>query len=245
VTEQQWQTCANPKPMLKSLRGKASDRKLRLLACACCRRVWGLLSPEESRHAVLVAERFADGLASADELTTAGHHATRPAKDAAARRLSTFPGAAGKAAAALVGSEAYSRVYEAHGEQLRDDAPQQAARELGLSAAAAQDPRDAYLEAEAHEAAEQAALLRDLVGNPFRPVSLAPAWLTPAVLKLAQAGYDNRLLPSGLLDNGGLAILADALEEAGCDNADILSHLRGPGPHVRGCWLLDLLLAKE
>jgi hypothetical protein len=65
------------------------------------------------------------------------------------------------------------------------------------------------------------------------------------VLKLAQAAYDNRLLPSGLLDNGCLAILADALEEAGCTDADILSHLRGPGPHARGCWALDLVLGKE
>jgi hypothetical protein len=87
--------------------------------------------------------------------------------------------------------------------------------------------------------------LRDSFGNPFRPVSLAPAWLTPAVLNLAQAAYDNRVLPSGLLDNTGLAILADALEEAGCDSADFLSHLRGPGPHVRGCWAVDLILSKD
>jgi hypothetical protein len=98
---------------------------------------------------------------------------------------------------------------------------------------------------EATERAEQAELYRDLFGNPFRPVSLAPAWLTPAVMKLAQAAYDNRLLPSGLLDNAGLAVLADALEEAGCTHADILSHLRGPGPHGRGCHVVDLLLGKS
>jgi hypothetical protein len=87
--------------------------------------------------------------------------------------------------------------------------------------------------------------LRDLIGNPFRPASLTPSWLTPVVVNLAHAAYYNRILPSGLLDNGGLAILADALEEAGCDNADILSHLRGPGPHRRGCWPVDLLLGKK
>jgi hypothetical protein len=84
----------------------------------------------ESCHAVLVAERVADGLASADELTTAGLQAARPARDAVAKRISSFPGAAGKAAAALVGSNAYRRVHAAYGEQLRPDAPQQAAREL-------------------------------------------------------------------------------------------------------------------
>jgi hypothetical protein len=68
--------------------------------------------------------------------------------------------------------------------------------------------------------------------------------MTPTVLKLAQAAYDNRVLPSGLLDHTGLAVLADALEEGGCSNAEILSHLRGPGPHVRGCWAVDAILGK-
>jgi hypothetical protein len=64
------------------------------------------------------------------------------------------------------------------------------------------------------------------------------------VLNLVQAAYDNRLLPSGLLDTARLAVLADALEEVGCTDPHILSHLRGPGPHVRGCHLVDLLLGK-
>ena len=88
-------------------------------------------------------------------------------------------------------------------------------------------------------------LLREIVGNPFRPVALDPAWRTPSVVSLAQAAYEERILPGGTLDSERLAVLADALEEAGCDNADILSHLRGPGPHVRGCWVVDLLLGKE
>jgi hypothetical protein len=87
--------------------------------------------------------------------------------------------------------------------------------------------------------------LHDIIGNPFRPVSLDPSWLTPTVKNLAQAAYDNRLLPSGLLDNIRLAVLADAVEEAGCTNPDILNHCRQPGEHVGGCWVVDLLLAKE
>ncbi|HKA54599.1 MAG TPA: hypothetical protein VKJ47_13145, partial [Candidatus Binatia bacterium] len=89
------------------------------------------------------------------------------------------------------------------------------------------------------------ALVRDIFGNPFRPASLDPAWRTPAVVSLATAAYEERNLPAGTLDPDRLAVLADALEEAGCDNADLLSHLRGPGPHVRGCWVIDLLLGKE
>jgi hypothetical protein len=242
VTEQQWRTCTDPKPMLRFLRGKASDRKLRLLACACCRRVWDSLSAEESRQAVLVAERFADGLASADELAAAGRRATRPARDAAAKRISNSPGAAGKAAAALVGSAAYSRIHAAYGDPLRKDAPQQAAKELGLSAEAALDPRDAYVEAEAHEAAEQTALVRDLFADPFRAMpTIDPAWLAwndGTLRKLAQAIYVERAFDR-------MPVLADALEEAGCTSQDILSHCREVGQPVRGCWVIDLLLGRR
>jgi hypothetical protein len=89
---------------------------------------------------------------------------------------------------------------------------------------------------------EKAALLRCLVGNPFRPGTINPAWQRPTVVSLAQAAYDNRTLPAGTLENERLAVLADALEEAGCSDRALLSHLRGPGPHVRGCWGVDLIL---
>jgi hypothetical protein len=89
------------------------------------------------------------------------------------------------------------------------------------------------------------AILRDLFGNPFRPIVVHRDWRTETVLALAQAGNDNREEPGGILDNARLGILADALEEAGCDNAEILKHLRSPGPHFRGCWAVALLLANE
>jgi hypothetical protein len=95
---------------------------------------------------------------------------------------------------------------------------------------------------------EQPALFREVIGNPFRPVSISPSvltWNDATVVRLAQAAYEERHLPAGTLDTNRLAVLADALEEAGCSDADILSHLRGPGPHVRGCWAVDLLLGKE
>jgi len=81
--------------------------------------------------------------------------------------------------------------------------------------------------------------------NPFCPVAINQTWLTPTVLSLAQAAYDNRNLPSGTLDNARLAVLADALEDAGCSQEEVLNHCRQPGPHVRGCWVVDLLLGKE
>ena len=76
-------------------------------------------------------------------------------------------------------------------------------------------------------------LVRDLFGNPFRPVRLDPAWRTPDVLQLAQAAYEHRALPAGTLEAERLLLLADALEDAGCTNTDLLDHLRSEGPHVR------------
>jgi hypothetical protein len=88
-------------------------------------------------------------------------------------------------------------------------------------------------------------LLRDLFGNLFHATTVDPNHLTPVVLSLAQAAYEERLLPSGELDLARLGVLSDALEETGCTDADILGHLRSPGPHVRGCWVLDKILGKE
>jgi hypothetical protein len=90
----------------------------------------------------------------------------------------------------------------------------------------------------------QCGFVRDIF-NPFRPVTIDPAWLTPTVTDLATAGYEERAQPSGELDTARLAVLADALEEAGCDNADLLNHLRAPGPHVRGCWAVDAGLGRS
>jgi hypothetical protein len=94
---------------------------------------------------------------------------------------------------------------------------------------------------------DQAVLIRDVFGNPFRPITISSAvlaWSDSTVVRLAQAAYEERQLPAGRLDDGRLAVLADALEESGCADSDILGHLRGPGPHVRGCWAVDLLLGK-
>jgi hypothetical protein len=83
----------------------------------------------------------------------------------------------------------------------------------------------------------QAGLLRDVLGNPFRPAAIAPSLLTSTVVSLAEGIYADRAFDR-------LPILADALEDAGCDDPDLLGHCRGPGPHVLGCWVIDLVLGK-
>jgi hypothetical protein len=87
------------------------------------------------------------------------------------------------------------------------------------------------------EGQAQCDLLRDIFGNPFRPAPVDPSWRTPVVVAIARRAYDER-------DFAALPVLADALEEAGCAGADVLAHCRGGGAHVRGCWVLDLLLGK-
>lgn len=85
---------------------------------------------------------------------------------------------------------------------------------------------------------QQVLLVQDVFSNPFRPVTLDPRWRTAPVTTLAQAIYDERAFDR-------MPILADALEDAGCHDAAILDHCRGPGPHVRGCWAVDLLTGKS
>jgi hypothetical protein len=81
-------------------------------------------------------------------------------------------------------------------------------------------------------------ILRDIFGNPFRPVAFSSEWRTDTAIALARTMYESR-------EFGAMPILADALQDAGCDSDDILNHCRGDGPHVRGCWVCDLVLGKS
>jgi hypothetical protein len=207
MDEREWLTCTDPEPLLQYLQGKASDRKLRLFAVACCWRRRDILTDAPSRAAVEAAERFADGLASRAELRRLG----RP------RNVGLYLGA-------------YDAAYP--------DAAK-AAREA--SASAAELASLIYPRRERPERRVQARLLRDIFGNPFRPATLDPAWLAwggGTARKLAETIYDKRRFRN-------LPILADVLEEAGCTDAEILGHLRGPGPHVRGCFAVDTILGRS
>jgi hypothetical protein len=229
MTEQEWMECTDPTPMLayfqptpifELLQEKASERKLRLFGCACCRRIWHLLIDERSRKAVEASERYADGQADKHELDKA-YEAGFEAASSVPVENPEEPAAAAAAAAFF----STCGINDANFWQL-----------FRWAADASREPTARSC---------QATLLHDLLGNPFRPVSTARTWLTPTVLALTQAAYEKRCLPVGTLDNSLLAILADALEDAGCDNADIMNHCRQPGEHVRGCWVVDLLLGRS
>lgn len=266
MIEAEWLSCEDPQRMLEFLRGKASDRKLRLLAVACCRRVWHLLTDARSRQAVVVSEKYADGLATEVERHTARAEA-RTAWEAVRterhrERVSEYYnplGAAADAAYAVTAFVAFPPSDElnlpqsdffitaAGGAANAVAAHRLRVAEAGELEAPAADIRllqeeggdeAMWNDTRAREWSFHATLLRDLFGNPFRPVTIDPHWLATNVTTLAQAIYDERAFDR-------MPILADALEDAGCTNQDILAHCRGNGEHVRGCWALDLVLGKE
>ena len=255
MTEAGWLACTDPEPMLGFLSRKEarrnwlpfgrgllalmkiagresafherptiSRRRLRLFAAGCCRCIWDLLVDERSKKVVAEAERFADGLVSWEEFSRtwlAGVPTWIPRGT-----YSAFSAAAD--AATATGDE---------------DAASAAARAADRAAAAIAWSADLDSAAAWNSAKKgQADVLRDIVGNPFRlPPAIEPAWLVwndGTIRKIVQAIYEERAFDR-------LPILADALEDTGCDNVELLAHCRGDGPHVRGCWVVDLLLGKQ
>jgi hypothetical protein len=241
MTEAEWLAAMSPMPMLQFLSAGASERKRRLFACACCYRIWSRLVDERSRAAVETCEGYADGQTTDESLRSAhldSGHAFAEAQWAAESDVETTPA---KAAIRLGCGADFSAEWTADWSAATAGVT---AREGGHgSHELAPDEvweqyNPAYLAAETEEAGTQASLLRDIFGNPFRPVAFSPDWRTDTVVSLAKQMYESR-------DFGAMPILADALQDAGCDSADILDHCRGPGPHVRGCWVVDLVLGKE
>jgi hypothetical protein len=219
MTEEEW-LAARPDTILKFQRGKVSDRKLRLFACACVSRVWDLIVAEESRNAVVVAERFADGLATEIEREKAQVEAQRVWD-----KGDIYPHESEPPFAWL--SDVLIR-----GEFVGDAWNFTEDRWASLIAA------EVIEGIGEQEFAVQTAFCHDIFGNPFHPITLFPSWLTSTVVSLANQMYDSR-------DFSSMPILADALMDASCDNEEILIHCRGPGPHTRGCWVLDLLTDRE
>jgi hypothetical protein len=214
MTEEEWLTSTDSPAMLDFLSG-SENRKLRLFACACCRRVWDLLSDKRSRVAVRKLEEFADNMEDSRLRRDAYNIANAAFRDI----RDSWQNANWSAACAVV-CAAYPTVpLNLYGNletalEISEKLDRQAMRQM------------------------EANILRHLIPNPFRPVSLAPAWFTSDVLALARGIYDDRAFDR-------MPILADALQDAGCTNDDVLNHCRDAQQvHVRGCWVVDLLLEK-
>ena len=229
MTEREWNECTDPDALLHFLRdsGRASERKLRLFACACCRRIWDVFTDERSRKAVEASERFADRLITQKQLRAA----CGAAQKVALKVLNT----GGSDAALVFAVQAAHEVAKSaqtipSRAELMTWLPGGIVNRVICCAEALKIPRS-------DERKQLTVLLRDVIGNPFRPATISPDERTTRVVSLAQGIYEERAFDR-------TPILADALEEAGCTNTDLLKHCRSEGPHVRGCWAVDSLLGR-
>jgi hypothetical protein len=231
MNEDEWLASADPIAMLDYLEGKVSDRKLRLFACACVRRHWGLLRYRTPREAVELAERLAEGQADAQAVED-----MRQTAEMSGGTAPMFEQLAYMAAAATLAEQAAEAARTAC-----EFCRQQAVRDEVYELVSAPDEVGVNAVASATEYRAQAELLREIVGTPFRPVTIDPNWLSIA------GGVAGTL--ATLIDEQQsfeeLPFLADALMDAGCGDEALLAHLREPGVHRRGCWALDALLGKE
>jgi hypothetical protein len=226
MTETEWLACTNPEAMLRFLLGKVSVRKRRLFACACCRTVWHLLH-KRARKAITVMEDVVDGMGTPEVLEEARAGLWSNA------RYYFIPrnGARATRQAAIAAADAVFSAVSPVADHPNVCWEMVAGARLGENEE--QDPSAI--------GSELARLLHDIVGNPFHPGTLDPSWREwneGLIPKMAQAISAERTFDH-------LPILADALEEAGCTDTALLEHCRGPGPHVRGCWVLDRILDKQ
>ena len=245
--ESEWVASTEPQPMLEFLRnsGGASERRLRLFAVACSRRVWHLLTDERCRNAVVVAESHADGGADDEQLFAAwgALPGSLPRMVPDRGDPASLPSFADSSTLWVAWCHRMGRLG---GDVMT---PTRAAEDVENEACGAN--RSGYGQADevarVRERVAQADLLRHIFGNPFAALPrIDPIWLSwndGLIRNLAERAYELRSMPDGNLDPDRLAVLADALEEVGADDS-LLVHLRGPGPHVRGDWAVDLLLGK-
>jgi hypothetical protein len=208
MTEQEWLTCTDPKPMLELLRGKVSERKLRLFACGYCRCLWRYITDRHIKGLIRLTEGYAETPENDLELRAVWRaNFARGVVGWRGKRDST---------------ETYLSVVK------KAVVPSRAVDLEGLT---------------------PAAMLREVVLNPFRPSPPLPAavlaWNGRTIPRLAQGIYEARKMPPRTLDTARLAVLADALLDGGCEDEGLIQHCRSEGPHVRGCWAVDLILGKS
>jgi hypothetical protein len=223
MTEHEWLTSQDPVRMVTNLcyhwkvtRTKNGRRKLRLFGCACCRRVVHLFPDESWWSLVDLAEGLAEGTIGQAEVDTALEDAELELRDGEGDQVRQARGNLFEAVRKLCGPAAAAAI---------------ACSSVGIAIR--------WLgPGEAAECAQQVNLLRCIFGNPFRlPPVIQPAWLAwdgGTVVGLARTIYADRRFDD-------VPVLADALEEAGCRDEEVLGHLRGPGPHAKGCLVIDLL----
>jgi hypothetical protein len=236
MTEAEWTACTDPLLLLRFLRtpwaawrSKGSNRRrLQLFVCASCRRFWPLLGELGLQTTLEAAERDADGAAD--------FHETQEVAGATWTRVKQLPRSApGTSVGWAVAWAVCGQGNTGFAEYAVRELLSLTGRWVGIKVLFG---RLGFGTLRA-EQRYHVRLLHDVFGNPFRPVSFKPAWRTSTVKALAAQMYESR-------EFSAMPILADALQDAGCDNTDILNHCRTEGAtHVRGCWVVDLVLSQE
>jgi hypothetical protein len=216
MTEAKWLVCGDPRPMLDILAGASSVRKWRLFAVESCQLILKVFDYPDLEDAVAFGSTMAEGNDQADWSI---FDLVREVVDWGLGEMCETLNNIAMAVEVTIQPHVLSvddgrRVVES------------------ISAAYTEGDPDSTGN---NDFCAQAKLLREIFGNPFRPVTFSPQWRTDTALSLARQMYDSR-------DFSAMPILADALQDAGCDNTDVLDHCRGPRPHVRGCWVCDLVL---
>ncbi len=272
MTEAEWLSCDEPTPLLETL-GAMSARKQLLFGVACCRRIAHQLADRRAANGLALVEMFVDGAVDLATLTSIQTALGDAINDAFGERYGAEAEANWCSHPADSAAWAMERAAYAVGGLFDQAVGEQLTQERGSPTFNDRRPHEqaalaAYYHAESFihwvygsrpadkqrspsykvasvlcnqvrlsEAEAQAAILRDIIGNPFRPVAFDPLWRSETVVLLARQMYESR-------DFSAMPILADALEDQGCGDENVLGHCRGPGQHMRGCHILDLVLGK-
>ena len=218
MTEAEWRTGTDPAPMLAAMTGAIgrwpTDRKTRLFACDCCRRLAHLMT-DLDRAVLDAVERCAEGLLSPKNIV---------ASLGITDRNSPYTFGCTNNVQRAIREAMMSGAWEG-ARRARAHTVDAVRKEEGAAGRVAEWKR-------------QSDVLRCIFGNPFRRVRFSADWRTDTALTLARQMYEAR-------EFSALPILADALQDAGCDNDELLAHARAEAPHARGCWVVDLVLGKE
>jgi hypothetical protein len=221
MTESEWLNCTRPDDLYLDRFASTPRpwRKLRLFACGCCRQIWEYVSDPRCRAAVEVAELYADGLATDAQFDAAFDAVEEACDEIEARNPKSIEYGAALAT------------------QLAIRAPSDVAGPVAWVLTHARPDGD-YAELLNRNLASLADLFRDVFDNPYRPPNLQLSWLTAEVKNLAQRIYEQRAFFR-------MSELAGAMEEAGCHDREFLDHCKSKKVHVRGCWVVDLLLGND
>jgi hypothetical protein len=217
------------------------NRRHILFGCACCRSAWDMIQSDAARRLVELAEDYADGKLSEAEFKAGANPALFADLQPHYRGLGG-PGQLSARAIHAIGGVielALDNYRMSHGAYtVAQETSRDPQKDFFPTPHRPMSPKGGCVPPDFEQIQDKVQLLRDIFGNPFRPVAFDRDWRTSTALALARQMYETR-------EFSAMPILADALQDAGCDNDEILNHCRDLGPHVRGCWVVDLVLGKE